>query len=192
MKDVYRCGANRLPRFMVCLALVCLACGSAPTALGQQPGRAARQTEVRVYFSQGDEGGTDANPFHQEPVMRRVSSAAPLRGAMQALIAGPTPEEQARGFFPPFTDGLYLVELKLSRGTALIHYAHRDGTGWPGDSAPARFVDATVRTLKQFRSVRRFYICEEGWLLYDSAVGNMFYEDEERQSRNRKCHQRRR
>src|ERR1044071_5823548 len=60
--------------------------------------------EVNVYFWGSEESGPP-EMFGLAPVQRRVSRVTPARGALEALIAGPTDDERAKGLRSPHAEG---------------------------------------------------------------------------------------
>jgi hypothetical protein len=107
-------------------------------------------------------------------VRRMVSANAPARGAIEALIAGPTDEEKGRGLRSPYADDLTIKTLEIDDGTARIGLVSKcaDCPRWPGDLAPWRFREAVERTLKQFSTVRRVVICLDGVENFDDNSGD--------------------
>jgi len=99
------------------------------------------------------------------PVQREVSVVSPARGALEALIAGPTPDEKTRGLLAPYTEGLTITNLKILNGIARVSFASSCGDcpRWPDDLAVWRFTEGINRTLKQFPNVRRVVICLDGF-----------------------------
>lgn len=136
---------------------------------------AVQKKQVRVYLPKdGDSSDPGKNPFNLQPVMRSVNRAAPLRPALEALLAGPTPQEQRQGFQEHDVTGLYLVKVAVKdAGTAYASFAHRKSwAGWSGDLSPAAFRDGVERTLKQFPNVRQTVICVDGIVnFYDESGG---------------------
>lgn len=124
-----------------------------------------QRKQVRVYLpKEGDARDASSNPFNLHPVMRSVNSGAPMRPALLALLAGPTPREKRQGFQDHDVRGLYLVKVAIKDGgTAYASFAHRKSwAGWSGDLSPAAFRDGVERTLLQFPNVRRTVICVDG------------------------------
>ena len=123
-----------------------------------------QKKQVRVYLPKdGDSSDVSKNPFNLQPVMRSVNSAAPMRPALEALLAGPTPQEKRQGFQEHDVRGLYLVKVAVKDATAYASFAHRkDWAGWSGDLSPAAFRQGVERTLRQFPNVRRTVICVDG------------------------------
>ncbi|HKR00360.1 MAG TPA: GerMN domain-containing protein [Pyrinomonadaceae bacterium] len=125
--------------------------------------RFPRTRQVKVYFPKdGDSPDPQNNPSNLQPVTRLVNLAAPLRPAVEALLAGPTRAEERQGFMALDVSGLRIVKVAVNRGTAYASFAHRRGTGWAGDLSPFTFGDAVELTLKQFPNVRRTVVCVDG------------------------------
>ena len=126
----------------------------------------AQVKQVKIYFPhQGDAADPKQNPANLQPVMRNVNATAPLRPALEALLAGPSTDEQSQGFSGALgIQGLSIVRVSLVNGAARASFIHRQGTSWPGDLAPFTFHDAVERTLKQFANVKRTIICVDGYL----------------------------
>lgn len=139
---------------------------------------AQRKREVRVYFPNSAESkDMKNNPSNLQPVTRTVSAAAPLRPALEALLEGPTPEEQQKGFMALDSVGMEIVRLEVKNGTARASFARKPQPGWAGDLSPLTFRAAVERTLKQFQGVRRTIVCVDG-LLNFGALG---------ETRDQKC-----
>lgn len=83
----------------------------------------ATPTEVvEVYVGHADRGDPCEDVF---PVDREVPADAPLRGALEALLAGPTDEEADAGYggwFSAETEGM-LHSVRLEDGTAHVDFA---------------------------------------------------------------------
>ena len=141
--------------------------------------------QVRVYFYTEEDLETkkpsrsrqaaSENLLALVAVQRTVSVTAPARGAIEALIAGPTDEEKGRGLRSPYTEGLSIKTLEIDEGTARISLASKcaDCPRWPGDLAPWRFREAVERTLKQFPTVKRVVICLDGVENFDDNSGRI-------------------
>ncbi|HWC76116.1 MAG TPA: GerMN domain-containing protein [Blastocatellia bacterium] len=142
---------------------------------GAQQQRNGGKRLIWIYLYPGDESADENRALSQRaarenvlalvPVQRSVSVAAPARGALEALIAGPTEEEKKRGLLAPYTEGLSIDGLTINAGTAKVSFtsANSNGHSWPGDLAVWRFTEAVTRTLKQFQNVRRVVICLDGY-----------------------------
>jgi hypothetical protein len=114
---------------------------------------------VKVYFYHDPGEYIDLSP-----VMRKVSATAPTRGAINALLAGPTRQEQHRGFSALSGAAEFAIgSLKIVDGTAHINFvSSRTWHGWPGDLGPVRFKTAVELTLKQFAEVRTVIVSLDG------------------------------
>jgi spore germination protein GerM len=150
----------------IVLALVTLASGTAlPVAQAQG------KKEVRVYFYR-ESAETSTNFFALAPVKRRVSATQPARGALEALLAGPTSAEEGQGYMSLSVKEFAIGRLSIKRGTASVNFvASRTWPGWPGDMAPPRFREAVTRTLKQFPTVKRVVVSVNGDPKFDSNEG---------------------
>jgi hypothetical protein len=137
-----------------------------------QTSRPSRTKQVRVYFpKEGDSADPQNNPGNLQPVMRSVNAIAPLRPAIEALLAGPTSAEEREGFTALDVNGLSIVKVVVRQGTAYASFAHRRGMGWAGDLSPLYFGDAVERTLKQFPTVRRTVVCVDGVVNFGDESG---------------------
>lgn len=147
------------------LAVIVLACltpiqtANARPAESKLNGQAQRRKQVKVYFYHEPGEYIDL-----APVTRYVNAASPARAAIEALLGGPTPQEQRRGFDSlASADEFAIGSLKITGGTARINFvASRTWAGWPGDTAPIRFKTAVELTLKQFSNVRRVIVSLNG------------------------------
>jgi Sporulation and spore germination len=115
--------------------------------------------KVKVYFYHDPGEYIDLSP-----VMRNVSANAPARGAINALLAGPTRQEERRGFGALSGASEFAIgSLKIVDGTAHINFvSSRTWHGWPGDLGPVRFKTAVELTLKQFAEVRNVIVSLNG------------------------------
>ena len=102
------------------LALASASCG--PTTPGQGTTETAEPTPavhaVDVYFAHVERGG----PGDVFPVAREVGGVTPPAAAIDALLAGPTLDEQAAGYtscFSPRTAGM-LSSLRIVAGTGYV------------------------------------------------------------------------
>jgi hypothetical protein len=111
---------------------------------------------VAVFFPQGDPG---ARCDRVHPARRLVSAPAVLRGALEALLRGPTAAERRRGYggwFSTQTAGR-LRSVRLSRGVAYVDF--RDFRhvipNASGSCGSALLLAQLDRTSTQFPTVRR-------------------------------------
>lgn len=125
-----------------------------PAASGQAV--VASPARVAVFFPRGDPGPRCDRVF---PVGRTVKAPAVLRGAMEALLRGPTAAERRRGYggwFSARTGGM-LRSVRLSGGVAFIDF--RDFRmvipNASSSCGSAMLLAQLDRTATQFPSVRR-------------------------------------
>jgi len=125
---------------------------------GQATGAPAQSKTVRVviYAPRGEAG---PNCDRVAPLARQVQPPAVLRGAMRALLAGPTAAERRRGYggwFSSRTAGM-LRSVRISSGVAYADFRDfRRVIPSASSSCGSALVLAQLdRTAKQFRAVRR-------------------------------------
>ncbi len=140
--------------FTSLLFVVCLMAA----AQGQHRPRFATRP-VNIYLQSINEKGS-ADVSGLVPVQRRVSRLTPARGAIEALLAGPTEEEKSKGLRAPHTDGLRIKELIISDGVARLSLVSDCTTC--ETTAPFRLKEAIELTLKQFDTVRRVKVVFNG------------------------------
>lgn len=154
----------RIKRFLALLTILLVFFAVAP-ASGDQSVHArpiaqkSRKKQVKVYFY-----NEDGEYIDLRSVWRSVSANAPAREALEALLAGPTPEEESRGYGAlSGANEFGIGSLRISGGTARVNFvSSRTWAGWPGDLAPVRFEKAVELTLKQFPNVRRVVVSLDG------------------------------
>lgn len=147
----------------VVMSLVAVCAASAVGA--GQTGRPARARDVKVYFPKdGESSDLNRNPFNLQPVGRKVPAASPVRGAVEALLKGPTEAEEREGFHALDAQNVYVTRLTVRGGTAHASFRRRGGPQWAGDLAPETFRQSVERTLRQFPGVRRTVVCVDGLL----------------------------
>jgi len=131
----------------------------AQRAAGKPKGQASRQKLVKVYFYHEKGEYIDL-----KSARRAVSAASPARAALEALLAGPTPQEERGGYVALASANEFGIgSLRISGGTARVNFvSSRTWAGWPGDLAPIRFKTAVELTLKQFPNVRRVVVSLDG------------------------------
>jgi hypothetical protein len=159
----------RLSRSIMILVIVCYL-WSPDAFFASTPQNNQRTKVVKIYL-RNDAMIKPDDPLEDQllglvAVTRRIDGAAPARGALNALIAGPTTAEKKRGFESPHAKNLSIRRLVIRGGVARVSL--RSTTNllrWPGDSAPWRFGEAITRTLKQFPTVKRVAICLDGQTL---------------------------
>src|SRR6185295_12505840 len=94
-------------------SLLFVACLMSPAEGQHRPRFATRPVNIYLW-SINEKASQDISEL--VPVQRRVSRLTPARGAIEALLAGPTEEEKSKGLRAPQTDGLRIKELIISDG----------------------------------------------------------------------------
>lgn len=142
--------ATRLIRVGACAGVACVAVVAAgAVATGANP------HTVAIYAPRAS--GVDcARVF---PLARHIAGRRVLRGAMQALLAGPTRSERARGYggwFSTKTAG-HLRSVRIVRGVAYIDFRSfaRDIPNASSACGSTLLLAQLDRTAKQFRTVAR-------------------------------------
>jgi spore germination protein GerM len=148
--------------------ILVVACGGAVfTAHAQQQRSPSGQRQVRIYFPR-DGNPHPRDPFNLQFVLRTVAMAAPARPALEALLAGPTAEEERRRLRALDARGLSIGTLSIKDGTAQVDFVSKGSKRWGGDLSPAEFRRAVERTLKQFSTVRSVVVSVNGRTDFDS------------------------
>ena len=86
--------------------------------------------------------------------MRQAEGEAVARGALEALLAGPSDEERDAGLTTEIPDGTELLDLAVADGTATVDLSGAFDDGGGSASMQAR-VAQVVATLTQFPSIER-------------------------------------
>lgn len=127
------------------------AAGPAPAATQGPAGTHA----ISIYAPRG----TSVNCARVLPLKRVVASPALLKGAMRALLAGPTRAERARGYggwFSVKTAG-HLQSVRVSHGIAFVDFRTfaRDIPNASSSCGSALLLAQLDRTARQFPTVKR-------------------------------------
>ena len=118
-----------------------------------------RETRVSVYFvGQVDGSGT---LVAVERVVTARDAEARLRAALDALLAGPTPAERARGLTTEIPAGTRLRGLRLREGTAIVDLSGELASGGGSASMQAR-VWQIVYTATQLSAADQVRILLDG------------------------------
>jgi hypothetical protein len=153
----------RLPALGLLVAALAAttACGAAeePTAQATPQGETARTT---LYFL--TEGGS-ASIGVRRTIVKDTPPAqgASLRGALKALLAGPSPDEAATGITSAIPEGAELVSLTYRGygGTgAVVEISNLASVGEPLDRA--RVITQVVRTLIWSGHIERVWLRSDG------------------------------
>ncbi|MDR7482594.1 MAG: GerMN domain-containing protein [Armatimonadota bacterium] len=118
-----------------------------------------REARVEVFFLGPADGGSTL-----VPVARTVRGRAPdelLAGALAALLAGPTPEERARGLVTEIPAGTRLRAVRVREGVAVIDLSGDVATGGGSTSMQARLWQL-VYTGTQLSAARQVRLLVDG------------------------------
>lgn len=141
----------------------------------------AGKPQTQVVSTYAARGVTD-NCARVFPLKRAVVTPTLLRGAMRALLAGPTRTERARGYggwFSANTAG-YLRSTRIARGVAYIDFRNfsRRIPNASTSCGSALLLAQLDRTATQFPTVRRAIYSFDGsrnafynWLQLDAPTG---------------------
>ena len=131
---------------------------------GREEGDSPGETRtVQAYFSNF---GLDSKPVADceavFPVARTVPrTLAPARAGLEALIAGPTPEERGQGYATNIPEGVEIRSLVIENGVATADFSQElERTG--GSCAVAAIRAQIEKTLKQFPTVKSVRISIDG------------------------------
>ena len=116
----------------------------------------SRTVQVKVFFPRSDPGVRCDRVY---AVPRRASPPAVLKGAVEALLRGPTEAERRRGYggwFSARTAGM-LRSIRLSKGVAYVDFRdfRRVIPGASSSCGSALLLAQFNRTARQFPTVRR-------------------------------------
>lgn len=117
--------------------------------------------EVKIYLHRETEIKQLRTPYLVE-VRRRVDARAPLTGAIRALLAGGTSEEEKNGMFS-FIYGVELESVQIKNKTARLDFQFDKRTNsWLDPTMEALFHGALEKTATQFPGVKRVLVCVDG------------------------------
>ena len=132
-------------------------------AVGQQ-----RTMQIRVYFPNTKRDNADCGP-PVYPVRRTIpKTTAVAKAALEQLFAGPTAEEQAKGFYSDFSDATktLLISVNIKNRNAYVNMRDLTGTSSIGNFTTScggsNFFGQVERTLKQFPGIRKVFFAFEG------------------------------
>ena len=140
-------------RSLLALALTLIGAGLVPALIASAA--ELRTHTVWIYAPRG----TNQSCTRVLPLRRTVASPAVLRGAMRALLAGPTAAERARGYrgwFSEKTAG-HLRGVRIADGVAYVDFRTfaRDIPNASSSCGSALLLAQLEWTAKQFPTVRR-------------------------------------
>lgn len=140
------------------LALTAVACdddeGTPPESPTAQPPAATATAEVetttvQVYFLNEPNFVAGTEPY-VTPVEREVEAPAVAQGALEALFAGPAPEEEADGLRLETSEATGFADLEIADGIARVRLTGGCSSG----GSTFTVAQEIVPTLKQFPSVQ--------------------------------------
>jgi spore germination protein GerM len=142
------------PRLAAAVAAACVA--ALLLAVAGAAASGGRTAGVSVYFPRGDPGSSCTRVF---AVRRAVATPAVLKGALQALLRGPTAAERRRGFggwFSARTAGR-LRGVRIANGVAHVDFRNfrRIVPNASTSCGSALLLAQLDRTVLQFPTVRR-------------------------------------
>lgn len=159
------------PLIPILLAAALAGCGprpgapeaAAPTAPpAEQPGRASEAAppnlrEVSVYFAR-----LEGQEVEMVPVPRSVPAETPAKGSLEALLEGPTAEEQERGLLSEIPEGTRLEGIHLEDGTARVAFSPELDRNVAGSMRVTTIRSQIEETLRQFPNIQKVVIEVEG------------------------------
>lgn len=118
--------------------------------------------KVKVFFNnpQLDLRGSCEKTFPVERVIPKTQAVA--RAALEDLLKGPTELEEKAGYFSSINEGVKILNLTVSNGTARVDFDKTMEEGIGGSCLTAGIQSSVVETLKQFPSVKEVVISVEG------------------------------
>lgn len=135
------------------------------TAFAQNTKEPKKVREVKIYLlkeiEENDEYDPN-NPLGLFSVNRQVDAAAPLAGALKALVKGATKQEERRQKLFTSTFGIRLVSVKLTNGVVLARFTMPKTASFSGDNGPFIFQEAVRKTAVQFKEVKKVIVCLDG------------------------------
>ena len=129
---------------------------------------------IQVFFSREPDSAYDFAAVF--PVMRTAPDSGVARAALNALIAGPTPEEAADGYYSELgqmldgqsTCGGQDYTIRIEAGTATVQFCRWVVSAGVGQDA--RVLNTVGATLRQFATVERVRLLgREGNCLFDES-----------------------
>lgn len=123
---------------------------------------AGETSVVRVFFGNN---ALDSNVRCNRsfPVLRTIEKTkAPGSAAIGALLAGPTEEERAAGYFTSLNSGVALQSLRIASGTAYADFDETLEAGIGGSCRVAAIRSQIEETLRQFPTVENVVLSIDG------------------------------
>lgn len=131
--------------------------------VGQQ-----RTMQIKVYFPNTKRNDADCGvPVY--PVRRTIpKTSAVAKASLEQLFAGPTAEEQAKGFYSDFSDATksLLISVNIKNRFAYVNMRDLSGSSSIGNFTTScggsNFYGQVESTLKQFPGITKVFFAFEG------------------------------
>ncbi len=136
----------------------------APSAPSERPDRHPEvQLDLLVFFSNSERDPESLRCGQVYPVHRKVpATEAVARTALNLLLAGPTPEETAAGYYSNLNPGVRLHSVELAKGVATVDFSADFETGVSGSCRVEAIRAQIQETLGQFEAVKEVRIRVDG------------------------------
>lgn len=136
--------------------------GTPTSATPQLEATATRSQPVQVFLPK--KAGPQQDLSYVEPVLRQAQTASVAQFAIAQVIAGPTRQEQQRGFTAPITlrgtsNCGRDFTLAIVSNVARLRFCRQVLSGGVGDDA--RMTSALKATLKQFPTIRSVVLLDQ-------------------------------
>ena len=119
---------------------------------------ASHATNVKAYFN-NHELDPESSCEKVFPIEREVPiTDAPARAALDELLAGPTPMEQAAGYSTSINSGVRIQSLTIQDGVAAVDFDERLGFQVGGSCRVTAIRAQITETLMQFPTVKRVVV----------------------------------
>ncbi|GAB4132874.1 MAG: hypothetical protein Kow001_25230 [Acidobacteriota bacterium] len=115
--------------------------------------------DLQVFFSNSEQDPESLRCGRVYPVHRRVPATESVaRTALQLLLAGPTEQEAAAGYYSNLNPGVRLLSLELADGVATVDFSEDFATGVSGSCRVEAIRAQIQETLLQFDTVKEIRI----------------------------------
>lgn len=130
---------------------------------------AQQQTmQIKLYFPNKNRNNADCSvPVY--PVSRTIPKTTTVaKVTLEQLFAGPTSEEQAKGFYSDFSEATksLLISINIKNRNAFVNMRDLSSTSSIGNFTTScggsNFFGQVETTLKQFPSIRKVFFAFEG------------------------------
>jgi spore germination protein GerM len=118
---------------------------------------------VQIFFgnSEKDPDMLRCDSVHSvDRIVRAVGD--PARAALESLLEGPSPEEEAHGYFTSLNKDVEVKELTVREGVAIVNFDEQLDRGVAGSCRVEAIRAQIERTLLQFPEIKGVRILVEG------------------------------